>query len=1237
MIEFRILGPLEAREDGRLIELGRQKQRALLALLLLRRGELVSTDALVEGLWGEEPPRTARAALQNAVSQLRAALGPDVVVSGTGGYMLDVGAEQLDLSRFERLVAEGRNELGEERARMLRAALALWRGPPLAGLEFEPFAALECARLEELRAAAVEELVDAELALGSGPELVAELETLIGRHPFRERLRGQLMLALYRAGRQVEALEAYQETRRTLVDELGIEPGEPLRELEQRILRHDPRLASHKAAERRTLGAPRRKTVTVLLVEVLGGESLDAELLPATSGRILSRIRSILETYGASIEQRAGEEVMAIFGIPRVHEDDALRAARAALELRLEAEALAPALARAGRIGADVRVAVETGEVLAGDDAAGHGFIIGPAVGRAKRLLESAQAGEIMLGSASAKLLAEAGVAVAPGGKGDGSLLLDAAAAAAQTPSRRLDTPLLGREVELSTLETVFMHVQTERLCRVVLVVGEPGIGKTRLTQELSERLASAARVVIGHCAPYGEGVAYLPVVEIIRAVRRTAPLGTLLAEEPDSELVERILSELAADAIAGSSQGEQWWAVRRLLEALAATRPLLVVLEDLQWAEPGLLELIEEVERRTRAPVLVVAATRPELLDSRPELVSKETVRLGPLPDDVCGELVANLGTISQDVATRVVDTAGGNPLFLEQLLAYTSEQGAGDRIPPSLEALLGARLDRLSRREHSVLQRAAVAGTEFSLEAVEALSPDADLDAVESDVGELSRKGLVRPNGPPGAERPFRFHHVLIRDEAYRSIPRQLRSQLHERLADWLESRPATAEELVGYHLEQAYRCTTDHGPRSGRAQRLAAAAGDHLGVAGLRAARSGETHGAANLLGRATALVAPAEAARRDLLTELGLVLWRRGEVESAETTLEHALSAAREERDRRAELRAALELANLRLFLTPEGGADHVLAVAEEAIPVLEMLDDERSLGRIWYAVAFVRGGLHCRYRESAEAAERARRSFRRSGWPVAPCLQELAAALYYGPTSVEYGLQASEELAAEADLGGRANVLAFRAGLEAMAGRFDDARETARRAREIYEELGWTINVWTNCATVAGDIELSAGDAASAETIFSESCQKLEAWGERAHLATQAAQLGEALYRQGRYDEVLRWSQLAAECAASDDAGAQFLWRALSAKSAARQGQGEEADSLSREAVARAAKTDASSQHAQVLVDRAEVLRLSGQWAAAQTAIRQALGLLQAKGNIAALQRTRSLLRDAPDS
>src|SRR6476620_6865883 len=287
-MEFRILGPLEAVEGGRAVELPRQKHRALLATLLLRAGEPVSADRLIEDLWGGSPPRTARDALQNYVSLLRTALGADALVTREGGYVLDVSPEQVDVNRFERLTADGRaTEAPEGRARKLREALALWRGPPLGALVYEPFAAVEIARLEELRLAATQDLIDAELDLGRHVDLVPELETLIQEHPFDERLRGQLMLALYRSGRQAEALERSEEARRVLDEELGLEPGPPLRELEQAILRHDPALATPAVAKPVTLTT--RRTVTVLFADLVDSTSLIEGLDPEAARALLER------------------------------------------------------------------------------------------------------------------------------------------------------------------------------------------------------------------------------------------------------------------------------------------------------------------------------------------------------------------------------------------------------------------------------------------------------------------------------------------------------------------------------------------------------------------------------------------------------------------------------------------------------------------------------------------------------------------------------------------------------------------------------------------------------------------------------------------------------------------------------------------------------------------------------------------------------------------------------------
>ena len=318
-MEFRILGPLTAVDDGRAVELPRRKHRALLAALLLRAGETVSGDRLIEDLWGESPPRTARDALQNYVSLLRKSLGGDVLVTREGGYVLDVSPEQVDAVRFERLAAEAREIVTPDgRAGKLREALELWRGPALADLAYEPFAAVEIARLEELRLAATQDLIDAELELGRHADLVPELETLIQEHPFDERLRGQLMLALYRSGRQAEALEAYRAARRMLDEELGLEPGPPLRELEQAILRHDPALATPAVAKPVTL--PTRRTVTVLFADLVDSSSLVEGLDPEAAHSLLQRYfataRAAVEGHGGIVEKFIGDAVMAVFGVP---------------------------------------------------------------------------------------------------------------------------------------------------------------------------------------------------------------------------------------------------------------------------------------------------------------------------------------------------------------------------------------------------------------------------------------------------------------------------------------------------------------------------------------------------------------------------------------------------------------------------------------------------------------------------------------------------------------------------------------------------------------------------------------------------------------------------------------------------------------------------------------------------------------------------------------------------------
>jgi DNA-binding SARP family transcriptional activator len=1224
-MDFRILGPLEVWDRGRPIELRRRKERALLAILLLRAGMPVYADELIDGLWGERPPRTARAALQNYVAQLRRALGPGVLLSAAGGYLLDIRPGQVDLARFERLASSGREAEGEERVKRLREALSLWRGEPLADLAYEPFAAHEAGRLAELRTAALEELIDAELALGAGTELVEELESLIEVHPFRERLRGQLMLALYRGGRQADALAVYQESRRTLVDELGIEPSAELRDLEQAILRQDPSLARppRKALDGPTPPEARRKAVTVLFTDIACPTALDPELMRETSAVALQAIRDLLERHEATIDQRGDDELMAVFGIPRAHEDDALRAARAALALRAELAARSDELERGQRGRIELRVAIETGEVLAGTDEAGHGFTAGPVVALAKRLLQQADADEILIGPTAGRLLAHTGV-IEPSGAGpQGPLRLLELVESAPAVFRQLEAPLVGRRAELAELQRAYARVAHERACRLVLLLGEPGIGKTRLANELTAELEDGATILVGRCVEYGTGATYLPLAEVIRDIRGRFDLDGLLLADEHAELIRARLEELTGEGEGAAAGGETFWAVARLFAALSGERPVVLVFEDLHWAEPTLLELLDYLVRRmTDAPVLLLGLARPELLDLRPEWREIEGTMLAPLPREDCKLLIENLGEVADEVRSRILRTAGGNPLFIEQLFAHATEDGEAET-PPSLEALLASRLDRLGPGELAVLQHAAVVGREFPRSAVVHLLSKGEATALQARLRALMRKGLVH------GHKPLRFHHVLVRDAAYATLPKSQRAKLHARLARWLERRPGPSDELVGFHLEQAHAYLAELGqPDEG----LRIQAGEKLGAAGLRAWRRADVAAAVNLLGRAVELQPRDEPGRLELLCELGLALRTAGEIARADDVLREAVETAASAGERRIELRARLERANVQLSRRPQGSADELLQIATDAIPTFEALGDDRSVGRAWLLAGYVRGGLHCENAEWLEAAEQALVHYKRSGWPTSACLGEIATSLYYGPMPVSDAIRKCEELGgAVSDRAGEAHLLVWLGGLEAFADHIDHGRELVEGASTIYRELGYGMALAYGCAAVLGEIELLADRPAAAEEALRASCAAFEEMNEGALLASRAAELAEAIYRQGRFGESERWVRVAEQHAASDDVGAQYLRRAVEAKLLARRESFADAERVAREAVAFAERTDALNNRAKVLLDLAEVLRLAAKSAEAVEPIELALEQFERKGNVVAAARARMLL------
>ena len=568
-------------------------------------------------LWGEDASPSAANALQAAISRLRRELPPERLITRAPGYALRVFPEELDVTRFEQLISEGRDALAAgtpaEAARALGQALSLWQGPALADFRYEPFAQAEIARLEELHLTCIEERIEADLALGSAGALTAELRRLVSEYPVRERLRGQLMLALYRGGRQTEALEVYREFRSVLQEELGLEPSPLLHELEAAILRHDPVLSPASTAT----GAPlARRPVTVLCVVLQVGSSLgtalDPEALEVVNEHSVSGLTAVLERYGGKLAISAGERLVGVFGVGSVHEDDALRAARASLEARSALVTEAGILLRRHGVSLAYRFGLATGEALVG----GSGLLgfAGDAGAQAVLLAEAAEPGQILISRQTQGLAA---AAIETESAGPDRFLLRSAHAGVRPLALRLDAPLAGRDEEMRQLEAAYARAARERVMMLVTVIGEAGLGKTRLVHEMAGRLGRAVNVLTGRCLPYGEGITFWPLREVVRQAGggHDSPdrIKALLDGEADAaEVAERLSRALGPGSDGRSDAAEIFWAARRLFETLARSRPLLVILDDLHWAEPTFLDLVESLAVQPgRSPLVLVCVTQ--------------------------------------------------------------------------------------------------------------------------------------------------------------------------------------------------------------------------------------------------------------------------------------------------------------------------------------------------------------------------------------------------------------------------------------------------------------------------------------------------------------------------------------------------------------------------------------------------------------------------------------------------
>ncbi|HXV95750.1 MAG TPA: BTAD domain-containing putative transcriptional regulator [Gaiellaceae bacterium] len=1213
------------RQAGEPLELGGSRPRALLALLALNRSSVVSSDRIVEELWGDESPASARHMVAVYVSRLRKRLGEDIVLTRRPGYQLQVGPEQVDAARFERLLAEGREALADGDSGLATArvseALALWRGPALVDFAYEPFAQAEIARLEELRLQAEEERIDGELALGRGAELVPELENLVTTAPLRERRRAQHMLALYRSGRQADALAAYQEARLAFGEELGIEPGPELRELERRILEQDEGLLE--LGPSASAASPQsRRTVTVVVAELLEAAGADPE-----SGRAeLERVRETVARYGGSAGELPDGAVLAVFGSPVAHEDDCVRAVRAAAELRSE--------------GVVSRAGIETGEVLAALDAT----VRGTAVRTAARLKETAQPGEIALGESTGRLVGDAArLEPRRAGEDQGLRLLKVVPDAPARPLR-LDAHLVGRASELAELRALFARAVGERKPQLVTVAGEPGIGKTRLARELGEALAGEAHVLQGRCLAYGEGMTYWPLREIVRRAAGSesrAAVLALLAGEDEAEVIADGIASVLGDSESAYPVEEIRWAAQRLLARLSREQPLLVVIDDVHWAEPTLVDLIEHVVAADRVgPVLVLCLARPEFLESRPDWAG-ESIALEALSPEESAELLGLLAA-GEGAGAQIVTTASGNPLFLEQLAAFAAERWSPDRgdVPPTLRSLLAARLDGLGPGERAVVERAAVIGREFWAGAVADLLPPQGRATLPRHLEALARKGLTEADASPAPfEQAFHFRHVLIQEAAYRSLPKGRRAELHERAAGWLEHSPpgltVDTDQVVGFHLERAYGYRSELGPVDDGLRSLGERAGDRLAAAGRRALEREDAAAAVNLLERALALPAD-RPARPALSLRLAEALDIAGEAERAYALLGEAVDEARSSGDRRTEWLAAVQLARMGTSVAPaEWSSERVIETATRALEVFEELGDDLGLARAWTLMAEPLLGK-CRLDEAADRFRRALRHAERTGDEREVLLVHdyLHRALYFGSAHVSVVRAEAEAMLARA--GGRPRATTFAlltlAGVQAMSGEEDESRRLYLRAKAIAEEVGLGF-LLAMVPFFSQEVGLLFGDAEFAEREARAGYERLEAAGDKSFRSTMATVLAEALLQLDRREEAEQLAGIALALASVDDVATQARARAVHAKILAAKRDFDGAERVAREALEHSQDTDDLDMRAFVLLSVAEVLRLAGRDDEAKAGFEEAAALSDRKGNVMTANQARTRLAE----
>ena len=864
--------------------------------------------------------------------------------------------------------------------------------------------------------------------------------------------------------------------------------------------------------------------MSVLFVDLVGftdrSDRADPEDVRATLRPYHERAKADIESFGGTVEKFIGDAVMAVFGAPVAHEDDAERAVRAALRILETMEAM-----RGEGLDVAVRAAVTTGEAVVALGARperGEGIVAGDVVNTAARLQGAAPVGAVIVDSATMRS-AERAIGfeplepVAAKGKQDPVPVWRATTARSRfgvDTELRAETLFVGRDSELALLGETFARVLREPSTQLVTVVAEPGVGKSRLVWEFREEIDRRPDLVRwrqGRCLPYGDGITFWALGEIVKAqagVLETDSPGEALAklghvadlvdDESDAAWITERLAPLvgAQDAIAGVGREEAFSAWRRYLEALAADRPTVLVLEDLHWADTALLDFVEHLlDWTSDAPLMVVATARPELYDTRPGWGggrrNSATIGLSPLSDDDTARLVSSLlerSVMPAETQAALLERAGGNPLYAEQFVRMLGESGApGDDLPETVQALIAARLDTLAPELKSLLQDASVLGKVFWTGALAAMGAR-DRDDVLTGLRELVRREFVRPARVSSMrdEEEFSFWHALVRDVAYQQIPRAARGRKHVGAAGWIEAaaegRLSDLAEFLAYHYAHALELSRaagdddDAGELEARFVRFSVLAGDRA---------MGLDIPAAELPYRSALALMPPGAERAEVLVKLGDALQPQGRLLEAEEAYEEAIPEFVAAGETRSAARAMMQLSRA---LWRHGKTQRA---REAGVGAIELLGDDPGPDLV---LAYGRmAALDVFAGHSAEAVEWADRSI------------TLASEIRFENVTRALGMRGL----ARADLGD--------------PGGLDDLRSAVDLAHELNLPVEETAVAMGNLAELVG---LTEGVARGREEMEA-SLEYARSRGHVHHVMYVRTNLLLSLFHEGRWDELLR--------------------------------------------------------------------------------------------------------------